>query len=225
VTSHPTKRVHVQKLNLGCGPIHAEGWINVDGSRRAWVSANLPWMNRLLTRLRVWPPTEFSGQTHYANLLKRLPWSDNSVDCVYMGEVLEHFTQDDGRRLLAECFRILRPGGILRLRVPDNARFWRAYLQEYDAIHSRPRSEWTDAHSRWVEMFFRDICVRRSSWGSFGHFHKYMYDEVSLIRAFEAAGFVEVSRRAFLDSAVPEVKAVETHEDLTVEGRKPGAAT
>jgi predicted SAM-dependent methyltransferase len=213
----------MQKLNLGCGHIQPQGWENVDGSMRAWLASRLSWLDRLLTRLGVLPPTEFNRSTRFANLLKRLPWSDNSVDCIYLGEVLEHFTREDGLRLLSECFRILKPAGIIRVRVPDNARFWRSYLKEFDEIHARPRTAWTEDHSRWVEMFFRDICVRRRWRGSFGHYHKWMYDEISLVRTLERVGFVEAESRGFHDSAIPDIKEVEGREDLTVEGRKPSA--
>jgi predicted SAM-dependent methyltransferase len=209
------------KVNLGCGPIQPSGWENVDGSIRAFVASRLPWIDIPLTRLGIWPATEFNRATRFANLQKRLPWTDNAVDCVYLGEVLEHFTRDSGLRLLSECFRILKPGGIIRVRVPDNGRFWRNYLQELDAALAKPPAEWTEDHTRWVEMFFRDICVERRMTSSYGHYHKWMYDEISLIRTFQRVGFVSVSRRDYLDSAIPAVGEVESHADLTVEGTKP----
>ena len=214
---------HARKLNLGCGPIQPSGWINVDGSMRAYLASRVSWADRLLTALRVLPASEFNRQTQWVNLQKRFPWPDNSVDCVYLGEVLEHFTRDDGFRLVSECFRVLKPGGVIRLRVPDNARFWRNYLTAFDENLARTPEQRTDDHSRWVEMFFRDICVRRRFLGSYGHYHKWMYDEISLVRTLEKIGFVNVARRPFLDSAIPDVKAVESHEDLTVEGTKPQA--
>jgi predicted SAM-dependent methyltransferase len=210
----------MRKLNLGCGPIQPQAWENVDGSLRAWVASRFAWADRLLTWLRIWPPTEFSSATRFANLQKRFPWPDNSIDCIYLGEVLEHFTRESGMHLLSECFRVLKPTGVVRVRVPDNARFWRNYLQEFDKCRARPPADWTDDHSRWIEMFFRDICVRRRWFGSFGHYHKWMYDEISLTRTLQRVGFVNVERRRFLDSAIPGVKEVESHEDLTVEGYK-----
>lgn len=210
------------KLNLGCGPVQPAGWENVDGSLRAWLAHRLPWLDGLMVSLKLWPATEFNRRTQFANLRKRLPWPDNSADCVYMGEVLEHFTREDGARLVAECFRVLKPGGIFRLRVPDNARFWRNYLREFDEIHSKPRSQWSAEHSRWVEMFFHDICVKRTMTGSYGHFHKWMYDEISLSLLLQRSGFASVERRTFLDSAIEGVKAVETRDDLTMEATKPG---
>src|SRR5262249_22756497 len=137
------------------------------------------------------------------------------------GEMLEHFTRDEGVRLLAECFRVLCPGGVLRMRVPDNYRFWKSYANECEKTLALPREEWNDNHARWVGMFFGDICIRRPWLQSMGHYHKWMYDEVSLILAFERAGFVEVERRSLHDSRIADVNLVETRDDLIVEGIKP----
>lgn len=214
----------MRKLNLGCGPIQPAGWENVDGSTRAWVATRLGWFNRLMTAFRLWSPTEFNKNTRFVNLHKPLPWSNNTVDCIYLGEVLEHFTRDNGARLLSECYRVLKPNGVLRVRVPDNAQFWRNYLKEYDAALLDPQNYHKSQHSRWVEMFFRDICVSRRWRGSFGHYHKWMYDEISLILAFQQAGFVSVERRPYLESSIPDVQNVENRDDLIVEGCKSVAA-
>jgi predicted SAM-dependent methyltransferase len=208
------------KLNLGCGPVQPDGWVNVDGSMRAWLVARWPVINRVLEGSRVIPPTDFRG-VQYERLEQRWRWADGSIDAIYAGEILEHFTREKGLAFLRECFRVLRPGGVLRVRVPDNARFWGNYLKEYAAAAARPRHEWTTDHSRWVEMFFRDICVERRWLASYGHFHKWMYDDVSLITAFEHVGFEDVNRRAFHESAIIDVALVETRDDLIVEGRRP----
>lgn len=95
------------------------------------------------------------------------------------------------------------------MRVPDNARFWRDYLREFDVTRGKPRAEWTGGHSKWVEMFIHDFCVRPRWVGSFGHYRKWMDDGVSLVHAIEGVGFVGVARRTFLASAIP---AVEGHQ-------------
>jgi SAM-dependent methyltransferase len=211
------------KLNLGCGHVTPAGWVNVDGSNRAWLTSRLPLVDRLLTASGLIPPSEFSGAAVYANLASDFPWPDGSASAVYMGEVLEHFTPSAGEVLLRRCHRVLAPGGVLRLRVPDNARFWRNYLEEYTATRALPRNEWTTRHSRWIEWFFRDICVEppgRFSAESFGHYHKWMYDDVSLIALFEKVGFREVDRMPFRQSRIPEIEPVEARDDLIVEGVK-----
>ena len=206
------------KLNLGCGPIHAAAWVNVDGSNRAWLASRLSWLDRLLVSLRLVAPTEFSAATVYANLLRRFPWRDKSVEAIYMGEMLEHFTQEEGERVLRECYRVLRPGGLLRIRVPDNAHFWKKYLEEYESTKDKPRVQWCLSHTRWTAMYFQDICVRRPRfWQSMGHYHKWMYDEISLTLLLESIGFQDVERKKFHDSRIPHIEEVETTEMLIVE--------
>ena len=210
------------RLNLGCGHVQPEGWINVDGSARAWLASTLPWIDRPLARLGLLPRSEFGPHIRYASFFRRLPWPDRSADAVYLGEVLEHFTRADGERLVHECVRVLAPGGLLRIRVPDNVRFWRNYIEAFDRVCSLPPENRSDEHTIWVEKFFRDICVtRRGALRSMGHFHKWQYDELSLIHLFEGAGLVDVARRCLHQSAIPDIAAVETRDDLIVEGRKP----
>lgn len=214
-------RQPLAKLNLGCGPVQPAGWTNVDGSNRTWLASRLPWLDWLLVRLRLLAPTEFGTQTVYAHLDRRFPWADNSVDMIYMGEVLEHFTKHEGEHVLTACYRVLRPGGVLRLRVPDNARFWENYLAAFARTRQAPRTEWNLKHTFWIEQFFRDICVRWRPLRFMGHFHKWMYDEISLILALEQVGFQEVHRMPYLMSRIPDIEAVEVRKDLIVEGIKP----
>jgi predicted SAM-dependent methyltransferase len=208
------------KLNLGCGPVQPDGWVNVDNSYRARLATRLPWVDRTLVRARVISETEFKPGLVAVDLEKPLPWADGSVDAIYGGEMLEHFTERQAMALLRECSRLLRSGGVLRMRVPDNAAFWGNYLREYEAARARPRAEWTDDHTRWTRMFFDDICDQPRQ-GYFGHFHKWMFDEVSLCLAFERAGLREVERRGFQESRIDDVAAVEVRDDLIVEGVKP----
>ena len=49
----------------------------------------------------------------------RFPWNNETADVVYSSHTLEHSTRHEGRVFLAECFRVLKKGGIVRLVVPD----------------------------------------------------------------------------------------------------------
>jgi len=209
-------------LNLGCGHINPDGWVNVDGSNRAWLASKWHWVDRLFTRLGIIEPTEFSRQTVHANLLKRFPWDDSSIDGIYMGEILEHFTKDEGEGVLRECFRVLKPGAPLRVRVPDFVQYCESYLAEFREVRRRDRAQWDDSHSRWVKMFFDDICVRPPKrFRSFGHFHKWMYDEVTLLLLMQQIGFQDAERRRLHDSRLPGIEQVESRELLVVEAMKP----
>jgi predicted SAM-dependent methyltransferase len=206
------------KINLGCGHVQPEGWINVDGSNRAWLVSRWPRLDGVLVRAGIFPPTSFSAGLVYANLLKRFPWPDASADAFYLGEILEHFTRDEGLFVLRECHRVLKPSGRIRIRVPDHAHFWEQYVEQYRAIRERPRSEWSLAHTKWTAMCFETICVTRpKAWQSMGHFHKWMYDDVSLALTLEGAGFVDPQRRRFHESGISDVAAVEVRDDLIME--------
>src|SRR5689334_18953207 len=89
-------REGVSYLNLGCGYHYSSApeWINVD-----------------------FVATGGGVQPH--NLLDGIPFPDNSFDLVYHSHVLEHFTKNDGECFIAECFRVIKPGGFIRVAIPD----------------------------------------------------------------------------------------------------------
>lgn len=210
------------KLNLGCGPVQPKGWMNVDGSNRAILASRFWLLDRLLVRLGVLAPTEFGPQVTVRDLRKPLPFPDDSVSCIYAGEVWEHFELRQAERLTRECVRVLEPGGVLRVCVPDGAAFWRRYLELYDQQMARPRSERSAAPlRRHVQLYFHDICTRRIWFGSMGHAHKWQFDEVQLIQLFEEVGLTEVARMPLHRSRIPDVDRVEQSDFLIVEGVKP----
>ncbi len=210
------------KLNLGCGPVQPEGWVNVDGSNRAWLASKVNWLDSLLVAVKLFPKTEFSKRTTVLNLLKGLPYASNSIAAIYAGELWEHLELKDAQKLTAECFRALAPGGVLRLVVPDGIEFWRKYLDIFDSMMAMPREQRScEPLRKHVAMYFRDICTRQIWLGSMGHVHKWQYDEIQLIKQMEQAGFFKVDRQPFHVSRIPDVHLVERSNFLIVEGVKP----
>jgi len=53
------------------------------------------------------------------DLRKAIPLPDDSVDRVLSEDFLEHVTVEDIRSIICECFRVLKPGGFMRIGVPD----------------------------------------------------------------------------------------------------------
>jgi predicted SAM-dependent methyltransferase len=209
------------KLNLGCGPVQPSGWVNIDGSRRAWLAARFGWLDRLLVQAHLLARTEFSPMVRVHDLKKPLPFADNSVSCIYSGEVWEHFELPDSMRLTRECRRVLAPGGVLRICVPDGAAFWRRYLEIYDEEMAKPAGARTANRLRdHVQLYFNDIATRRIWLGSLGHVHKWQFDEAQLLQLFHDAGFVEVRRMPFHESRIGDVERVERSDFLIVEGVK-----
>jgi predicted SAM-dependent methyltransferase len=53
-----------------------------------------------------------------ADITKRLPYGDNTVDFILCEHGLEHVNCGHGWLFLRECWRILKPDGVLRVCVP-----------------------------------------------------------------------------------------------------------
>ena len=210
------------KVNLGCGPVQPEDWVNVDGSRRAWLANRLWPLDSLLVRIGALPPTEFGRHVKVHDLLRPLPFPDGSVACIYAGEVWEHFEYPDAARLTAECFRVLAPGAVLRICVPDGVAFWARYVDLHREQMKMPPAERRASVMRdHVQLYFHDIATRRILLGSLGHTHKWQFDEVQLVELLQSAGFMDVARMSFRHSRIPNIAAVERSDFLIVEGVKP----
>jgi predicted SAM-dependent methyltransferase len=82
------------RLHLGCGDIAAAGFINVDLRRAPHIH-------------------------HVRDVTDLSVFADDSVDLVYASHVLEHVSHRALRQTLWEWRRVLKPGGVLRLSVPD----------------------------------------------------------------------------------------------------------
>jgi SAM-dependent methyltransferase len=103
--------VAMSALNLGCGFDHLDGYVDLDlyAFHRPDVVADV----------------------------RALPMAADSVRDVLARDVLEHLGRDDSDTVLAECARVLCPGGTLRVQVPDLAGVGR-HLQGDDLdLHQR----------------------------------------------------------------------------------------
>jgi predicted SAM-dependent methyltransferase len=128
----------LRMLNLGCGKRFHADWINVD------FHANAP-------------------EVIACDLSQGLPFPDADFDVVYHSHVLEHFPRQQGLGFLRECWRVLKPGGLLRCAVPDLEAMARLYLSLLEGAlagnaQSRERYEWI-----MLELF--DQMVRERSGG------------------------------------------------------------
>jgi SAM-dependent methyltransferase len=100
------------------------------------------------------------------NLNKGIPYKDASFQVVYHSHLLEHFSKECGHHLLLECCRVLKPGGILRVAVPDLERIVREYL---NALDEAARGTATDNYD-WMMIELYDQTVRESTGGEMGRY-------------------------------------------------------
>lgn len=111
-----------QYLNFGAGD-PASGWINLDASPHFMLPAQL---HRVLARLGLSARSQrYRGadyRFHRYRPGRALPFADASLRAVYSSHVLEHLPAEVIEPLLAEFWRVLVPGGVARIVVPDLAR-------------------------------------------------------------------------------------------------------
>jgi SAM-dependent methyltransferase len=135
------KDASVIKLNLGCGLAVIQGWINIDGSFNALVSKFPQFLQKyfyLLSGAR-----DYYSEEEYLKLLKckfihhnlnhGIPFSDSCIDFIYSSHFLEHLSEDQGKTLLIEAFRVLKEGGLLRISIPDLAFAIELYKNGYNS--------------------------------------------------------------------------------------------
>jgi len=99
------------------------------------------------------------------NLLDGIPFGDQIFDFAYHSHVLEHFSKKDGEIFLLECYRILKPGGILRIAIPDLETIVRHYLSFLENGLEKPSNEIMRANYNWILLEMYDQTVRNQSGG------------------------------------------------------------
>ena len=130
----------VKLVNIACGDVYIKNnnWINLD-----IISSN--------------------KHVKQTNLLKELPFLDNSVDAIYCSHFLEHIPIEKVPNFLYECFRILKKGGVLRLVLPDFEALSKEYLKQ---IKLKNRIK-----SKIVLLTIFDQCVRKRPGGMLNEFY------------------------------------------------------
>ncbi|MEX2284736.1 MAG: methyltransferase domain-containing protein [Gemmatimonadota bacterium] len=193
------------KVNVGAGLTVAPGWINVDGNIHSMLASaptsvlhvlyrlsnTVHWLERdeYVRRLRN------HAFIHY-DLERGLPLADAAADFVYSSHVLEHFYLADARRLVAEMLRILKPGGTLRLCVPDLEHAMRLYQNG----NRRDALEYFFTNDR--APYFRQ--------------HRYMYDFELIAGLLRDAGFSSVTRYSYQHGRVPDLELLDNRSDETL---------
>jgi predicted SAM-dependent methyltransferase len=132
-------------LNLGCGSRYHPDWVNVNfHSTGPGVMA--------------------------IDLVGRLPFADREFDAVYHSHLLEHLPKHKVPFFLQECYRVLKPGGILRVVVPDLEKICRLYLDCLERAISG--DEEAQKRYEWILLEMFDQMVRNQSGGEMLNYWK-----------------------------------------------------
>ena len=178
---YPESFTYPYRLHLGPGPRWVKPssqWINVDVDPK--------WGDLVIDFQR------FAG----------LPLENESVECIYGSHVFEHMSIWVTDAVFAECFRVLKPGGCLRIVIPDAERSIREYLAgnaDYPIFQRRTKRA-KNKYGVEYTLFdcLREDFVSRSSQqnllgtGALAHQNAWDFDSIS--RDLKAAGFSEVNK-------------------------------
>jgi len=165
----------------------------------------------------------------YLDACRRFPFPSESLDGIFAEEVIEHVSHGDALGVLSECWRVLKPGGALRLSTPDlgfllglvqsgvypECRFFADVLRHYGETQS---PEPALAVVRVVNNLFYE------------HGHRFLYSAAALKAMLENAGFFECRLSSYRDPNSP-LGLLDSHADrfahppelsIYMDARKPG---
>lgn len=107
-------------VNIGCGPILHHAWLNLDVEPQ----------DSRVTRLDV---------------RRGIPLADGTADACFSSHVIEHLSPDAASSFLQEQFRVLRPGGVIRVVAPAASR---GMSSVGAALSLRHHADCSPTHSR-----------------------------------------------------------------------------
>ena len=139
----------MKKLNLGCGSDIREGYVNID---------------------------LYNDKADLQCDVTALPYEDSSIDEIFASHIIEHFDFQQSWAVLAEWYRVLKPGGMLKIETPDFFESCKLFVEL-----GSPRHQALYGH------FFSE------AWKD-GHVHKFLYTEIQLKWQLGMAGFREMTR-------------------------------
>jgi predicted SAM-dependent methyltransferase len=162
-------------VNVGCGEAGFPGWVNIDVARSPTV-------------------------TCVYDCRRSLPIDRNSARVIYAEHFFEHLDrEEEAPQFLQACRDALRPGGVLRIVVPDAEKFVRGYCSDgWSGFESL--SAWADIAPGLTKMDVLNHHFRQA------YQHKWVYDFESLQRVLSAAGFDDVVKSEFNASKLEELR-------------------
>ena len=192
-----------RKLQIGCGDNELAGWLNTELCPR--------------------------GTQIFLDATKPFPFDDNVFAFIYSEHMIEHIALRDAEAMLSECFRVMAPGGTIRIVTPDLEflttllstppppvlRDYIAYSIDEHHIHAQGPEG--------IAVFNHFV----RAWG-----HQYIHTPASLGTLMARAGFDQLQRCGLNDSAHAELSGLAKTdrmppgfvemESFVLEGRKPG---
>lgn len=175
-----------RKLHIGCGHNVIEGWLNSDYDPAA-------------------------AQVIHLDAASAFPFEDNQFDFIFSEHMIEHLTFPDGMKMLAECHRVLKPGGTMRITTPDLSFLMELYGNHKSKLQQEYIKWSTDTFiagaSGYEDVFVINNFVR--DWG-----HQFIYDHKTLRAAMEKSGFTNITECQINESQDKELQNLENEDRM-----------
>lgn len=152
------------KINLGCGENYIPGFVHIDKSS--------------------YPHVDYQSDVKDLSFIPT-----NSVELIYASHLLEYFDRHEVINVLEEWYRVLKPGGILRLAVPDFESIVKVYLKYKDLDH---RGILGPLYGKWH--------INDSSHSKNIVYHKTTYDFFSIKKLLDYIGFKNIRKYRWEDT-------------------------
>lgn len=199
------------RINVGCGQTPTMGWRNFDNS----LSLRLSRLTRLgywAFRLRLLDDNQYefmrfaeANNIEYGDATKGLPIQDGAVDVLYSCHMLEHLDTEEASRFLKEARRLLVPGGVIRLVVPDIMKLADQYVSAGDAdFFIKSTLLGTKSPKSLLERAHLLIVGSRN--------HKWMYDGKSLSKLLGDHGFIKIRVVQSGETMIEKPASLDLHE-------------
>jgi YD repeat-containing protein len=242
-------------INLGSSARVAPGWNNLDFSWLIRLGRHrrlCAWLHKmgLLNDQRFERILRLDPAMIRWDLRRGIPFRENTFDVAYHSHLLEHIDREDAAAFLRECFRVLKPQGILRVVVPDLEMLAREYLGVVDNLPDRATMP---QHTFAVEQMIDQMVIRTPRHRALQHpvvrlaerfligstdragiLHRWMYDRFSASQALRDAGFEDVQVKDASTSGVAGWREFNLDTEpngevylpfsLYIEGRRPGGS-
>lgn len=172
----------IRKLQLGSGDNILKGWLNTDIN---------PKKNII-----------------FVNVKRKLPFKTNGFDYIFCEHLIEHLDYQQGKNLLHECFRSLKPSGKIRIATPD--------LNFLIELYNQKKTKLQKQYIFWaVDSFLPDISIYQDTFVINNFFqnwsHKFIYDFKTLRHSLNEIGFIDVNRYNLGESNDANLQKLESH--------------
>lgn len=200
-----------KKLQIGSGENNLmEGWLNTD----------------LICR---------NKRVAFLDAGEKFPFPQNTFQFIYSEHIFEHLTFHQALNMLKECYRVLKPGGVLRMATPNFDFLMGLYQNPNLPVHKEYISWATKSFVKNMAKSLDDseyspVYVINNFFRDWGHQIIHNFDSIRTMMAKEK--FENIHQCEIYKSSYPELSCLEKHgesipkafnelETLVIEATKP----